>query len=110
MIDVLLKFPSYEVAGQVGLALGFTDQNPDGSMKTTQATESLAICVIGEHFYPNGQTTTNDDGMVYPVRVGDGNWWVMVRSLIDIPIPEEIKIFVVQPDPDDPLIPNRQWA
>lgn len=110
MIDLLLCFPDYTTAAQVGVALGFTAQNPDGTFRTTQATETLAICVIGEHYFPNGQTTTNDDGLTVPVFVGDGKWWVMVRSLVEMPVPEAIQPYIVTLDPQDPLIPNQRWA
>ena len=49
MIDVLLKFANQTQAAQVGQALGYTTQDPEtGEWQTTQATETLAICVIGE--------------------------------------------------------------
>ena len=110
MIDLLLCFPNYTTAAQVGVALGFTAQNPDGTFRTTQATETLAICVIGEHFYPTGQTTTDSEGRTIPVFVGDGKWWVMVRSLVEMPVPEAVQAYIVTPDPLDPLIPNQRWA
>ena len=59
MIDVLLKFANQTQAAQVGQALGYTTQDPEtGEWHTTQATETLAICVIGEHWVPTGETTT----------------------------------------------------
>lgn len=110
MIDVLLCFPDYNVAADVGVSLGFTSQNQDGTYKTTQATETLAICVIGEHYYPNGELFENEDGTGIPVLIGDGNWWVMVRSLVEMPIPEQIEQFIIEPDPENNLIPNIRWA
>lgn len=91
MIDILLKFPSIDVAGQIGAALGYSKPDGQGGWNTTKATETLAIYVIGEH-------------------KRDGNWWVMVRSLVDIPIPAEIQQFIVTPDPNNPAIPNATWA
>lgn len=111
MIDLLLKFPSREVAAQVGQGLGYSTQDPDtGEWQTTQATETLAICVIGEHWVPTGETTTGPMGEPVPVYAGDGQWWVMVRSLVDMAIPAEIQPFIVQPDPENPAIPNQRWA
>lgn len=95
MIDVLLCFPSQEVAAQIGAAMGYSLPDGKGGWKTTPATLSLGISVIGEHF---------NDGK------GDGKWWVMVRSLIDIPIPPAIQQFIVTPDEGNPAIPNRTWA
>lgn len=111
MIDLLLKFPSQLVAAQVGQGLGYSVQDPEtGEWQTTQATLDLAICVIGEHYIPTGETTTGPMGEPVPVMAGDGQWWVMVRSLVDMPIPAEIQPFIVQPDLADATIPNRVWA
>lgn len=111
MIDLLLKFPSQEVAAQVGQGLGYSTQNPEtGEWRTTQATLDLAICVIGEHFAPTGETTTGPSGEPVPVMAGDGKWWVMVRSLVEIELPAEILPFIVERDPTDPAIPNQVWA
>ena len=111
MIDVLLKFPSQLVAAQVGQGLGYSTQNPEtGEWRTTQATLDLAICVIGEHYAPTGATTEGPSGEPVPVMAGDGKWWVMVRSLVDIAIPAEIQSFIVVPDPENPAIPNQVWA
>lgn len=111
MIDLLLKFPSREVAAQVGQGLGYTIQNPEtGEWETTTATINLGICVIGEHFSPTGETTTGPMGEPVPVYAGDGHWWVMVRSLVDMAIPAQIQPFIVQQDPENPSIPNQRWA
>ena len=111
MIDVLLKFSTQTQAAQVGQAMGYTTQDPDtGEWQTTQATETLAICVIGEHFAPTGETTAGPMGQPVPVYAGDGQWWVMVRSLVDMAIPAEIQPFIVEPDPENLAIPNQRWA
>lgn len=111
MIDVLLKFANQTQAAQVGQALGYTTQDLEtGEWHTTQATLDLAICVIGEHWVPTGETTTGPNGNPVPVYAGDGQWWVMVRSLVDMAIPAEIQPFVVIPDPGNPAIPNQRWA
>jgi hypothetical protein len=111
MIDVLLKFPSQLVAAQVGQGLGYSTQDPEtGEWKTTQATLDLAICVIGEHFAPTGENTEGPSGELVPVFSGDGKWWVMVRSLIEIELPAEILPFIVERDPENLAIPNQVWA
>ena len=111
MIDVLLKFPSQLVAAQVAQGLGYSTQDPEtGEWRTTQATLELAICVIGEHYAPTGETTTGPSGETLPVMAGDGKWWVMVRSLVEIEIPVEILPFIVERDPANPAIPNQVWA
>lgn len=111
MQDFLLKFPSREVAAQVGEQLGYTTINPEtGEISTTQATLTLAICVIGVHYYPDGTTTEGPNGEQVPNLVGDNQYWVMVRSLVDMEVPPEIEPFVVDRNPDDPTIPNQTWA
>lgn len=111
MIDILLKFDSQEQAGLIGEQLGYTTRDPEtGEFHTTQATLTLAICVIGVHYYPDGTTTEGPNGEPVPVLAGDGKYWVMVRSLVDIDIPPEILPFVVERNPDDPTIPNQRWA
>ena len=102
MIDVLLCFPSQTVAAQVGAAMGYSVADGNGGWKTTQATLTLGICVIGEHFRP-GATPADP-------WIGDGKWWVMVRSLVDMSIPPEVAQFVVARDPSNPAIPNQKWA
>lgn len=111
MIDILLRFNSREQAAQIGMALGYTTQDPEtGDWQTTQATLELAVCIIGEHFIPTGETTDGPTGTLVPVLAGDNKFWVMVRSLVDIEIPDSIRSFIVVPDPDDPTIPNQRWA
>lgn len=111
MIDLLLKFPSQEVAAQVGQGLGYSTQDPEtGEWQTTQATLDLAICVIGEHYAPTGGTTEGPSGEPVLVMAGDGHWWVMVRSLVEIEIPVEIQPFIVERDLANPAIPNQVWA
>lgn len=111
MINLLLKFPSQLQAAQIGQALGYSTQDPEtGEWRTTQATLDLAICVIGEHYAPTGETTTGPSGEPVPVMAGDGKWWVMVRSLVDMSIPAEILPFIVERNPENPAIPNQVWA
>lgn len=68
MIDYLLKFPSKEVAQQFGLANGFAAKDENGEVQSSLASHEHALCVIGEHN-------------------GDGQWWVLFRDLVGIPIP-----------------------
>ncbi len=109
--DVLLRFDSQLQAAQVGQALGYSTQDPEtGEWKTTQATLDLAICVIGEHYTATGETTEGPNGESVPVMAGDGKWWVMVRSLVEMELPAQILPFIVERDPENPAIPNRVWA
>ena len=111
MQDLLLKFDSQDQAGRIGEQLGYTTRDPEtGEFHTTQATLTLAICVIGVHYYPDGTTTEGPNGEQVPNLKADNQYWVLVRSLIDIDIPEEIKQFIVEPDPENPMIPNQKWA
>ena len=111
MQDILLKFDSQEQAGLIGEQLGYTTRDPEtGAWNTTQATLTLAICVIGVHYYPDGTTTEGPNGEQVPNLVADNQYWVMVRSLVDIDIPPEIQPFIVERNPDDPTQPQRRWA
>lgn len=111
MIDLLLLFDSRTQAAQIGMALGYTTQDPEtGDYQTTQATLDLAVCIIGEHYAPNGETITGPNGEPVPVLAGDGKYWVMVRSLVDMQIPDAIQPFIVQRNPADPTQPQQQWA
>ena len=111
MIDLLLKFQSQEQAGLIGEQLGYTIRDPEtGEFHTTQATLDLAICVIGVHHYPDGTTTEGPNGEQVPNLVADNQYWVMVRSLVDMDLPPEIQPFIVEPNPEDPTIPNQRWA
>jgi len=111
MIDLLLKFQSQEQAGLVGEQLGYTTRDPEtGEFNTTQATLTLAICVIGVHYYPDGTTSEGPNGEQVPNLVADNQYWVMVRSLVEIELPAEILPFIVERDPENPAIPNQVWA
>ena len=108
MLDVLLKFPDRQTAAVVGEQLGYTTIDPEtGAWNTTQATLTLAICVIGVHYYPD---PVEVDAEGNPVLKADNQYWVLVRSLVDIDIPPEIQPFIVERNPDDPTIPNQSWA
>ena len=111
MIDLLLKFDSQEQAGLIGEQLGYTTRDPEtGAWNTKQATLTLAICVIGVHYYPDGTFTEGPNGEQIPNLKADNQYWVMVRSLVDMDLPPEILPFVVERNPDDPTIPSQTWA
>ena len=111
MLDVLLKFPDRQTAALVGEQLGYTTRDPEtGEFHTTQATLTLAICVIGVHYYPDGTTTEGPNGEQIPNLVADNQYWVMVRSLVDMPIPAEIEPFIVERNLDDSTQPQQRWA
>lgn len=110
MQDLLLKFDSQEQAGLIGEQLGYTTRDPEtGAWNTTQATLTLAICVIGVHYYPDG-TTEGPNGEQIPNLKADNQYWVMVRSLVDMDLPPEILPFIVERNPDDPTQPQQRWA
>ena len=75
MIDYILRFPSKEVAEAFGLAHGFAQQNEDGAIVTTLATHEYALHEIGEHN-------------------GDGQYWILFRDLVGLPVPEGADEFI----------------
>ena len=97
MIDYILRFPSKQVAEQFGLANGFASENEDGEVESNIASHEHALNVIGEHG-------------------GDGQWWVLFRDLVGIPIPEGGEQFIHwsstsgEPRPTDESTPNIFWA
>jgi hypothetical protein len=108
MIDYLLKFPSKAVAEQFGVANGFAQANEEGVIVSSLASYQHALYEIGEHN-------------------GDGNYWVLFRDLVGIPIPEGGNQFIVWsstmtitddagseislPRPEfNPDIPNAFWV
>lgn len=118
MIDYLLKFQSKQVAEQFGIANGFAQVDDDGNIQTSLATHTYALYEIGEHFVGGDEETP---------AVGDGQYWVLFRDLVGIPIPEGGEQFIywasdfvvddeegneiLVPRPtDDPNIPNIWWA
>ena len=69
MTDYLLRFTSKQVAEQFGIANGFAAVDENGDVQSSLASHTHALCVIGEHN-------------------GDGQYWVLFRDLVGIPIPE----------------------
>jgi hypothetical protein len=116
MLDILLCFPSRDIAVQFGAAQGFTMQDGDGQWQTTVATHQLAIAIIGEHFIATGETTTGQHGELVPVIQGDGKWWVLVRGIAAMPIPAEADPFIAWRSdsgltrPSAPEFPTNTWA
>jgi hypothetical protein len=75
MTDYILKFPDRTTAVQFGLQNGFATIDEDGNEQITLASHEYALCIIGEHN-------------------GDGQWWVLFRDLVGIPIPEGGEQFI----------------
>jgi len=75
MIDYILRFPSKEVAVQFGLANGLSSDDGNGATQSSLASHAHALCIVGEH---------NEDGQ----------WWVLFRDLVGIPIPDGIAPFI----------------
>lgn len=108
MIDYILKFPSKSIAEQFGIANGFAVLDEDGIVQTTLASHEHALCIIGEHFTGGDENTP---------AIGDGQYWVLFRDLIGIPIPDGGEVFIHwastsdEPRPTEDLtVPNVFWA
>jgi len=85
MRDYLLRFPSKVVAEQFGIANGFAAPDENGEVQSSLASHTHALCVIGEHFTGGDENTP---------ATGDGQWWVLFRDLVGIPIPEGGDMFI----------------
>ena len=94
MIDYLLKFPSKEAAEQFGIANGFAAPDEDGVIQSSLASHEHALCIIGEHFIP--QPDINDEPQP---AIGDGQYWVLFRDLVGIPVPEGAEQFIYLASP-----------
>ena len=68
MRDYILRFPSKQVAEQFGIANEFAAVDESGEVQSSLASHTHALCVIGEHN-------------------GDGQYWVLFRDLVGIPVP-----------------------
>jgi hypothetical protein len=97
MIDYLLKFPSKEVAEQFGITNGFSSPDKNDEVQSNLASHAHALCIIGEHN-------------------GDGQYWVLFRDLVGIPIPEGGEQFIYwsstseDPRPVNDQTPSVFWA
>jgi hypothetical protein len=109
MIDYLLKFPNKATAEQFGIANSFAKLDPEsGLVFLSLASHTHALHEIGEHN-------------------GDGNYWVLFRDLVDIPVPKGGEQFIYWssdfvvhddagsdipvPRPEfNPDVPNIFWA
>jgi hypothetical protein len=74
-VDYLLVFPSKAIAEQFGIANGFAALDENGEVQSSLASHTHALCIIGEH-------------------EGDGQYWVLFRDLVGIPIPEGGEQFI----------------
>lgn len=97
MTDFILRFGSRQVAEQFGIANGFAAANENGDVQSSLASHTHALCVIGEHN-------------------GDGQYWVLFRDLVGIPIPAGSEQFIHwssatgTPRPVDEFTPQTFWA
>jgi hypothetical protein len=115
--DYLLKFTSKEIAEQFGVANGFA-QEVDGAIVSTLATHEYALHEIGEHFVGGDEVTP---------ATGDGQYWILFRDLVGIPVPPKADPFIFWssswtvtddagseisiPRPEfNPDVPNIFWA
>lgn len=122
MIDYILKFPSKEAAQQFGLAHGFATQDENGDTVSTIASHEHALHEIGEHFILQPDLDGEPQA-----PIGDGQYWVLFRDLVGIPIPEGGEAFIhwssnqttldengnetaILRPVDDPNVPNVWWA
>lgn len=97
MIDYILRFDGKQVAEQFGIANGFASEVGGGEVVSNLASHTHALCVIGEHN-------------------GDGQYWVLFRDLVGIPIPAGGEQFIfwastsATPKPISDNIPGIFWA
>jgi hypothetical protein len=131
MTDYILKFPSKEAAQQFGLVNGFAVQDESGYIVSRLASYEHALYEIGEHFITQ-QTDIADESETesvidQPAPIGDGQYWVLFRDLVGIPIPSGGEQFIVWSSNqttldeggdevpvsrpiDDPSIPSVWWC
>ena len=105
MTDYLLVFPSKSAAEQFGVANGFAAPDESGEVQSNLASHTHALCVIGEHFEGGDENTP---------ATSDGQWWVLFRDLIGIPIPEGADQFIfwssASGEPRPTTGPQHAWA
>jgi hypothetical protein len=104
-VDYLLVFPSKAHAEQFGIANGFASPDENGDVQSNLASHTHALCEIGEHFTGGDEDTS---------ATGDGQYWVLFRDLIGIPIPEGGEQFIhwssASGDPRPEDCPQQFWA
>jgi hypothetical protein len=111
MTDYILKFPSKVVAEQFGIANGFAAPDGNGVVQSNLASHEHALCVVGEHLL----LQPDIDGEPQPA-IGDGQYWVLFRDLVGIPIPAGGEQFIHwsnesgEPRPVDESVPSIWWA
>jgi hypothetical protein len=109
--DYLLKFPSQSIAEQFGIANGFAAPDENGEVRSTLASHTHAMHVVGEHWIAQPDI----DGEPQPA-IGDGQWWVLFRDLVGIPIPDGGEQFIFwssasdEPRPISDDVPSVWWA
>lgn len=75
MTDYILRFPSKQAAEQFGVTNGFAVTDENGEVQSSLASHTHALHVVGEH---------NDDGQ----------YWVLFRDLVGIPVPTGADQFI----------------
>ena len=103
--DYLLRFPSKAVAEQFGVANNFAEPDENGEVQSSLASHQHALCIVGEHFTGGDEDTP---------ATGDGQYWVLFRDLVGIPIPEGAEAFIhwssTSSDPKPEDCPQQFWA
>jgi hypothetical protein len=89
MTDYLFKFASEAIAEQFGITNGFAAPDENGEPQPRFASHEHALCIIGEHFV----SQPDIDSEQQPA-IGDGQYWVLFRDLVGIPIPEGADQFI----------------
>ena len=117
MIDYLLKFPSKDIAIQFGAMAGLASQDENGEWRASPATHSHSLLEIGEHYKLTGNIITDEDGLEYVEKIGDGNYWVLYRDLTGIPVPDGAEQFIFWSSrhgesrpKDESIAPTLFWA
>ena len=111
MTDYILRFPSVDFAQQFGIANGFAAIDENGDVQSSLASHTHALCVIGEHFVEQPDI----DGEQQPL-IGDGQYWILFRDLVGIPVPDGGEHFIIwssasgEDRPTDGSVPMTWWA
>lgn len=95
MKDFLLKFPSREAAMSFGKKYGFTKFDEEtGEDVSCLASGTYAMIIIGEHQIVTGNLIQTEFGQTQEI-IGDNNWWVFFRDLVNMEIPQEAEQYVI---------------